>query len=71
MATLLSSIYYQLNNPEMAQLKELLEKEELEYLKEVKEDLTEGFIIKERPKKKRNKTWIWIAAIIAAVVIFK
>lgn len=54
----------------MAQLKELLEKEELEDIKDVKEDLKEETSIKEKSGK-GSKAWIWVAAIVAAIVILK
>ena len=71
----------------MAQFKELLEKEELEHIKEVKEDIraensgekgnSKEASVKEEPSGnvgnsgKINKTWIWVAAIVAAVLILK
>lgn len=76
----------------MAQLKNLLEKEELDHIKEVKQDIKDensgkknfsnASSVKEEPsenfsenknsgKRKGSKAWIWVAAIIAAIVILK
>lgn len=54
----------------MTQLKELLEKEELEHLKEVKNELkeeTSGTV----KSQNGSKALVWLVAIIVAVVIFK
>lgn len=54
----------------MTQLKELLEKEELEYIEEVKEELNEENSGKTKSQKGSN-AWIWVAAIVAAVIILR
>lgn len=76
----------------MTQLKELLDKEELEQMKEVKEEIkaensgkkssSEDASMKEKftgndsmeeksGKGKGSNAWIWVAAIVAAVLILK
>lgn len=54
----------------MAQLQELLEKEELDIIEEVKEELNEETSGKTKSEKGSN-AWIWVAAIVAAVLILK
>lgn len=54
----------------MAQLKELLEKEELEYINEVKEELIEEASGNSKSHKGSN-AWIWIAAIVVTIIILK
>lgn len=54
----------------MTQLKELLEKEELEYIEEVKEELNEETPANKKSEKGSN-AWIWVAAIVAVVIILR
>lgn len=54
----------------MAQIKELLEKEEIKDIKEVKEDLIQEASVKGNSGK-ISKGWILVAAIVAAILIFK
>lgn len=54
----------------MAQLQELLEKEELDIIEEVKEELNEETSGKIKSEKGSN-AWVWVAAIIAAVIILR
>ncbi len=54
----------------MAQLQELLEKEELEEIVDLKNDLNQDDTGQVK-KSNGNNSWIWIAAVIAVIMIYK